>query len=236
MAARRSQRSRKPVSRLVDEQSFDLMQKYLEEKHDSKVLKVDKTFYDAEIKEIDVPNNKVLVHFKGYSTKFDEWKEISDEFPVVKVEQYLPPDSSTVEERSTQTCKIMKKLKADRKDDPLTRIYIDIDKDVFNIHLANIGHRLPRKGESGRKIISNGELDKVLGRNWNVRVKNALGDFGAVIEGTVEYWIIAREPISDFFEVGNKFFPYKIEQCPRLAFTFLRENGNARQYEEKFKN
>ncbi len=52
----------------------------------------------------------------------------------------------------------------------------------------------------------------------------------ALYGGTVEYWIIAREPISDFFEIGNKFFPYQIEQCLRLALTFLREKGNARQF------
>ena len=62
------------------------MEKDLVDKQDSKVLKVNYTFCDANIKDIDVTNNKVLVQSKGHSKKFDKWKEISDEFPVDKVE------------------------------------------------------------------------------------------------------------------------------------------------------
>ena len=237
----RSERKRRPVMRLIDEQLPNVDKKIKSERNPGGNLRKDKNFYEAEIKEIDADNNKVLVHFTGYPSKYDEWKEIGDEFPVVKVEKYHLPDSSTVEERAMHVfrnlyCEVKKKLRSDRKDDPNVRVEINIDNDIFDLYLANLGENASKTGNTKRRnIVLNSELDDVLGRNWYVRVKNALGDFGAVIEGTVQYWLTEREPLSDYFSIGNKFFPYKIEQCPRLAFTFLRENGNAREYKEKFR-
>jgi len=50
MSTRRSEQSRKPVIRLVDEQSSRITQKEEVEKDIPKVLKADKTLYEAELK------------------------------------------------------------------------------------------------------------------------------------------------------------------------------------------
>ena len=54
MSTRRSERSRKPVSRLVDEQSSRITQKEEVERHIPMVLKTGKTLYEAE------PKNKFM--------------------------------------------------------------------------------------------------------------------------------------------------------------------------------
>jgi len=56
MSTRRSEQSRKPVIRLVDEQSSRITQKEEVEKDIPKVLKADKTLYEAELKKIYVGN------------------------------------------------------------------------------------------------------------------------------------------------------------------------------------
>ncbi len=71
--------------------------------------------------------------------------------------------------------------------------------------------------------VCNSVLDFVFGKIWNIRVKNMLGDFSSVFDGTVEFWLLVRQPISDYFPCGSKFFPYKIEQSPVFVFTFVRQ-------------
>ena len=120
-------------------------------------------------------------------------KEIGDESTIVKVEKYHLPDSSAVEERAMHVfrnlyCEVKEKLRSDRKDYPDVGVQINIDKDIFDLYLANLEENASKTGNTKRRnIVQNSELDDVLGRNWYVRLENALGDFGAVIKGTDQY-------------------------------------------------
>ena len=64
----------------------------------------DNKFYDIEIKEIDHENKKMKLHFKGYSTRNDEWRDLKDtgtgKFPVVMLEKLEASSEETLGERS----------------------------------------------------------------------------------------------------------------------------------------
>eukprot|EP00112_Aurelia_sp_Birch-Aquarium-sp1_P026798 Seg9737.1 transcript_id=Seg9737.1/GoldUCD/mRNA.D3Y31 product="hypothetical protein" protein_id=Seg9737.1/GoldUCD/D3Y31 len=235
---RSSKRDKKPVLRLIDELSG---QQDLEEPVPCKQPKKDKKFYDVEIKEIDAVNKKVKVHFIGWPDKCDEWQSYNEnhesgEFPVVKLQKLDPPSKESLLERcrefsSSLHLEIKKKLKADRKEDPEIRIELPIDKDVFEEVFSHLGKSKTKRGRSCTNIENNRELDETLGKRWNVRFRNSNGDFCKVCEGTVNFWLLIRNPLSDFMPIGGKLFPSKIEQKPCLVFTFTRGTGNRRMFE-----
>lgn len=161
--------------------------------------------------------------------------ERTGEFPVAKLEQLEQPKLISLEERFERFCvrlypEIKCKLRSQRKDDPNVRIQLSMEQDIYD-QFESIGVPDERKA---RRIQNNKELEALLGKRWDVRVKNALGDFERVYKGSVKFWKFDRPPLDDFFCTGGKFFPYKKEQEHLFVFTFVRETGNCRQYHEQF--
>ena len=85
---------------------------------------------------------KMRIHFKGYSHRYDEWKDYTDSgivstnFPIVKLEKLEKPSSETLGERtrillSTLHLEIKRRLLSTRTDDPDVRLELPIDEDVF---------------------------------------------------------------------------------------------------------
>ena len=235
MATRSSTRTRKHVYRLID----DLLNP-IEHFHNRRQRRKceDKQFYDVTIKEIDEVKG-ARVHYVGYGQEYDEWKPLSDlktgDFPVVKFERLKQPDPATIKERSERFCmrlylEIKRKLRSHRKDDPNIRIQLEMEQDVFK-EFDNVGVPI---NKNTRNIVHNNDLEKFLGKRWDVRISNNCGDFERVVEGSVRFWKYERPPLDDFFSIGEKFFPYKIEQEPLFVFSFVRETGNSKQYFKHF--
>ena len=136
--------------------------------------------------------------------------------------------------QTTLYLEIKRKLQSVRRDDPEVRLEIPIEEDVFDNLLGKLGNIVTRRGKTVHQIRDNSILTELLGKRWAVRTKNEMGDFEAVQNGTLEYWLHRRLPLNDFVPVSGKFFPSKLEQDPLLVLTFVRDTGNLRQYKEFF--
>ena len=185
------------------------------------------------------------IDFKGYSHRHDEWKDytvpgiVSTNFPIVKLEKLEKPSSETLGERtrillSTLRLEIKRRLLSTRRDDPDVRLELPIDEAVFCEAFGRLRTLLRLRGRTIHKIRQNSELDKTLGTRWQVRMKNEMGDFEQVKNGSVEFWLNERPPLNDFAPARGKLFPCKLEQGPVLVFTFVRDTGNLRKYLERF--
>ena len=221
-SVRRSSLSRKQTKRLVD----DLLVLDQQEHVRQGKAERDNKFYDIEIKEIDHENKKRKLHFKGYSTRHDEWRDLKEtsagNFPVVMLEKLETSSEETLGERSrklqtTLYLKIKRKLKSVRRDDPEVRLEIPFpsklsntcssitEEHVFDNLLGKLGNIVTRRGKIVHQIRDNSILSELLGKCWALRTKNGMGDIKAVRNGTLEYQLHRKPPLNNFAPIGGKF-------------------------------
>ena len=86
-AVRKSSYERKPVLRLIDEIKVNSSKKPLQNDLDLLDIEADEAksrkrrdnkFYEVEIAEVDKENQKMKLHFKGYTRHYDEWRDYPD--------------------------------------------------------------------------------------------------------------------------------------------------------------
>ena len=197
----------------------------------------DNKLYEIEIVAIDKLRKKVKIHYKGYIEEADEWRDCQDEymFPFERlVKRYIPGEIS-LEGRTNVFHghvyqEIKRKLRSGRRDDPDIRIEVNVDPDVFDRGLGKVVKGIQIRGKKVHTIKDNAELDHILGLRWNERIFNGNGDFAYVVNGTVKYWLSKRNPIMEFKYIGGKFVRSEIEGLYALVLTFVRGDGNKRQY------
>ena len=200
----------------------------------------DNRLYEVEIVAIDKQEKKVKIHFTGFSEEFDEWRYYQEgqeevTFPLVRLEKTYTPKETSLEDRiqifhERVYHEIKRKLWSGRRDDPDIRIEINVDADVFDGGLGQIVRGIQIRGRKVYSINDNSNLDHLLGLKWNERVFNENGDFAYVVKGTVKYWLTKKNPIIEFKYMGGKFVRSEIEGLHILVFTFVRGDGNRRQY------
>ena len=197
----------------------------------------DNKLYEIEIVAIDKQKKKVKIHYKGYSEEADEWRDCQDEnmFLFERLEKTYIPGEISLEDRTNVFHghvyqEIKRKLWSGRRDDPDIRIEVNVDPDVFDRGLGKVVKGIQIRGKKVHTIKDNAELDHILGLRWNDRIFNGNGDFAYVVNGTVKYWLSKRNPIMEFKYIGGKFVRSEIEGLYALVLTFVRGDGNKRQY------
>lgn len=178
--------------------------------------------YDIEVVEEDLENDKVKIHYVGYSSRYDEWKCRSE--IVIR-----PPRSTSHAPNpnfffSTLACAIKKRLTPTR-DDPAIRIQLPFKKED--------GDLLLQKGvQCGRqfKLDHYADLSDLLGEDWHYRVVNIRGDFSFVVLETVRFHVYTPKPILEYTTelIHGKlnYTPVYTEQETQLVFSFVRRDGN----------
>ena len=117
----------------------------------------------------------------------------------------------------------------------LLQLSHDAYSDIFYKVFGSLGRLSKSIGRTIHRITENSQPDSILGTRWSVRIKNEMGDFEGVRNGSVEYYLYERPPISDFAPAGaGKFFPCQLKQEPLLICKFVRDTGCHRQYLECF--
>ena len=200
----------------------------------------DNRLNEVEIVAIDKQEKKVKIHCTGFSEEFEEWRYYQEgqeevTFPLVRLEKTYTPKETSLEDRIQNFHErlhheIKRKLWSGRRDDPDIRIEINVDADVFDGGLGQIVRGIQIRGRKVYSINDNSNLDHLLGLKWNERVFNENGDFAYVVKGTVKYWLTKKNPIIEFKYMGGKFVRSEIEGLHILVFTFVRGDGNRRQY------
>ena len=184
-----------------------------------------KKLYDIEVVEEDLENDKVKIHYVGYSNKYDEWR-CSDEIVI------RPSKTTSHAQRpnfffSTLACAIKKRFTPGR-DDPAIRIQLPFSKD---------GDLLQKGVPCGRqhKLEQYSDIDDVLGQDWHYRVVNTSGDFSFVVLETVQFHMYTPRPILEYTPTltHGKLHctPVYTEQETQLVFSFVHRNGNHRKLE-----
>ena len=131
-------------------------------------------------------------------------------FPVSKFVKMEKPSEESFGERSrklqsTLSLEIKRRLLSVQWDDPDVRLELPIDEDIFYKVFGSLGRLSKSRGRTVHRITENSQLDSILGTRWSVRIKNEMGDFEAVRNGSVEYYLYERPPISDFAPAGGNY-------------------------------
>ena len=176
--------------------------------------------YEIEVLE---EEDRIKVHYTGYSSRYDEWLRRSE--IVFKPPKQLAhePDFSLL---SVLACSIKKSLTVSRKADSAVRIQLPFDMTEFQ-RLVEKGKSL---GNSRYGLQSYSDINELLGDKWHLRIININGDFSYVILETVRFYLIRPKPIIEF-DVENSDDSTNLRFTPvySLVFKFVRGNGNSKK-------
>ncbi|CAB4005051.1 Hypothetical predicted protein [Paramuricea clavata] len=132
--------------------------------------KKDNSLYEVEVQEVDRDRNLVQIHYKGYSSKYDEWRPFGNAdtdgkyFPFVRQEKVPVLSEASMNDRSDILRSklyrnfFFKKLYLLKKNDPQIRIEIDAQEDVYNNVLASLSTKAFK--ERGRRLVQYMESNK----------------------------------------------------------------------------
>lgn len=134
--------------------------------------------------------DKVKVHYVGYSSIYDEWKhenelEEDEEAACESPDTYKPYslyDNLRLRVKQALTC--------GRKSSPMVKIVMNFDCVQFNGGLKAVG--VPSKvihGVQHYRIRNYKDLDPYLGSSWHYRGLNNNGDYNFVELETVDFWL-----------------------------------------------
>lgn len=203
--------------------------------------KKDNNLYEVEIKEVDREKKCVRIHFKGYDSRFDEWRPYDQEgeyFPFIRHEKPRVLTPTSLDDRADHFVDVLyraikRSLKSGRKDDPEVRLDVDVSEDVFTRVLGSVTAGVAERGKLVYNISSNRMLDGIFGQKWDERIVNIRGDYCFVLEGTVTFWLGRKSSILEYKIIGGKYVKTEIEDCSQLVFTFVKNIGNSIQYKER---
>ena len=146
--------------------------------------------YAVEI--VEANEDKVKIHYTGYSSKYDEWRAREDivepsssEQSSGHIELYQPFNVHTHLAYAIKTS-----LFSGRERDPGVRLEVPFDRLVFQGGLKSAG-KLVRiaRGEEHYTIEQYQDLVPYLGEQWYIRGINAHLDFCAVLVETVTFYL-----------------------------------------------
>lgn len=144
-------------------------------------------------------HSKVKIHYVGYSSAFDEWREQSELECLAEDEADSEVTTSTAEAVATVPyrpysmynalrMKIKQALNCGRRASPVINIIMPFDLIQFNGGLKSVGI-LSKKvhGTQHYQINHYRDLTPLLGGNWHYRGLNDRGDYGYVMLNTVDF-------------------------------------------------
>lgn len=167
----------------------------------------------------------VLVHYTGWSSKYDEWRPASDIIDI-------PPEFIFTTEEATNffysQLKVLIKetLHIQRKTDSSVVIRMPIQKDSFN-KLQSFGSRSSTKTQQYSAKCQ--DLDVLFGKGWHYRIVNANRDFAYVIDGTITFRLVERIPLVEQSPDGKNICTHRGYM---IVFNFVRGRGNASDLEK----
>ena len=202
--------------------------------------KLEKGLFPIEVVEEDASRCKV--HYVGYSSVYDEWKE-KDE--IINLHDGTDSDPEDSEPPSNE-CGIMRRfslyhelgtrikiaLNSNRKESPVVRIDMPFDRVEYDGGLRRLGVKKQCvRGIQHHCISRFQDLNALLGMNWHYRGINVNGDFCYVVLNTVEFYLYKRRATKEYVPTDD----FKVKQEFRdpgdmLVFCFVKANGTPDQF------
>lgn len=158
----------------------------------------------------DKTSNKVKIHFVGYDSSFDEWRDVGDSLNGERSKmlcrstiRFEPCMDSLPDRTSAFIYNLAKSIKAalysSKKESPEVRIEERVDADIYEGSFKNIGVVKKQMGKNVHTVVNNADLCHVLGNKWFERIININCDFCYVVAGTVRFWLTEKRPLKEFF-------------------------------------
>ena len=184
----------------------------------------DDTIYPVSVYENEQDEQgRVKVHYIGYGSQYDEWKE-----PARLLHVDSPcAISEKFDLHQELALRIKSALLPSRKSNPSVKLIMPFDQKVFCEGLASLGYVYKSINQITKyRINQYSDLDDILGKGWHFRGLNSAGDFSFVVLKTTEYYLRHRRPLCHFIPDNNG-VPLKtcIPQGYALHFTFMRGDG-----------
>ena len=149
---------------------------------------------------------RVKVHYVGYSSAYDEWRDES-ELESIEVNEVESSEDTAYGEHSFEPfslnkhlmLKIKQSLSCSRRSSPAIKIVVPFDAVHFNGGLKLLA--TPSKKVQGIQhytIKHYEDLNPLLGKNWHYRGLNSNGDYGYVVLETIDFCIRKCKPLEEY--------------------------------------
>ncbi len=163
----------------------------------------------------DSTNNRVRIHYLGFSSRFDEWRNTND---LVHLESSCILEDHDFNE--DLALKIKASLSTQRKSNPAVCTF---DK----------GLKMKGKFKRQIRVVEHytidvySDLDSLLGSNWHYRGLNSAGDFCYVM---FNFYLYHKRPLIHYIEKENKPVKVCVPQGYTLVFQYVRGDGPPSQF------
>ena len=173
---------------------------------------------------------QVKVHYEGYSSQCDEWKDEDEVVPIpTPAPDSMPLPHHTLYNELASRIKLS--LNCVRKQSVIVRIDMPFDLIQYQGGLKVHGYFARCHYKTERyKIHAYKDLNPLLGTNWHYRGINPNGDFCYVILDTVEYYLYRRQPLKEYIPGGEEPILEYREMGHMLVFQFVRGDGTRSEF------
>lgn len=195
----------------------------------AKKVKCDDRLYPVEV--VDKEDHRVKIHYLGYDSSYDEWREYGDVVPLTSPDiaegsqPLLQPFSLYAE----LGIKIKQALTCGRKESPSIRIDMPFDVLLFNggLKIAGVPSQKIR-GTQRYKINHFRDLNPFFGQHWHFRGLNTNGDYSYVVLETVEFHLHSRRQLVEYcppMSASGSISENRTDIGYALTFCFVRGCG-----------
>ena len=181
-------------------------------------------------------DQRVQVHYIGYDTKYDEWKDEA-EIECLTDNEAEAEDSPVFLEMDSQsvgTCykplslydilrvRVKQTLTCSRKDSPSIKISMPFDILLYNggLKAADVLSGISA-GIQHYKLKNYADLNHLLGRNWHFRGLNANGDYGYAVLDTIDFYIRKCRALTEYMPSQLKGGDIVLAKTDSLVFSFV---------------
>ena len=181
-----------------------------------------KKLYKLTIKDTKIVDDvvKVFVHYIGWATKYDEWRNASDVLSIPDIYLVTNPGGREVFLEALKVA-IKESLHGQRKVTSIIELRLPICRDLFE-ELAKYGSF---HGSTLRCSVE--DLKAILGNGWNLRIFNQHGDFAYVKDKTISLRLVERAPLLEYSINGEATYTHR---GFTLVFKGQRGLGNRQDF------
>lgn len=167
-----------------------------------------------------------LFHYIGWPATHDEWREICEHISL----SYCPQVRGLTAERLAAfkynfKYVIKKGLTVSSNDDPLVKLELTVDEDIFEAFLHEFSHRKPKMF-----VKDNNALNGSLQKGWWWRIISSKMDFAYVIQGSLKMHMKNKPAVAEFLKTKNGFEEHHIHGPGTLHIQFVKGQGSEHHY------
>ena len=187
------------------------------------------------IKIVERDGSRVKIHYVGYNSSNDEWREQND-IITLSDQAHSTTSCSTVTQVQPFSLyqelgiRIKQALTCGRKQSPSVKITMGFDYLLFKGGLQAAGIPKSKVGVARYKIQQYSDLDCLFGHNWHYRGINKHGDYAYVSLESIEFYLCKRRCLVEYYppqSADESITESHKDTGYSLTFSFIRKCGNS---------